>query len=132
MAFASIHIPEFMVQAVVRTRLHLRNRAIVLVDGVPPLVKVVAANVAALEAGIQPGMSKAQAAQFTGIEILNRSRAREKLLMRRCSIWDGRFRRASRIMRRKKSSWNLPDWKRFSARTKKLPVNCSAAHPLWA
>ncbi len=78
MAFASIHIPEFMVQAVVRTRLHLRNRAIALVDGVPPLVKVVAANRAALEAGIQPGMSKAQAAQFTGIEILSRSPAREK------------------------------------------------------
>jgi protein ImuB len=78
MAFASIHIPEFMVQAVVSARLHLHNRAIALVDGVPPLVKVVAVNAAALEAGIQPGMSKAQAAQFTGIEILNRSRAREK------------------------------------------------------
>lgn len=78
MAFASIHIPDFPVQAVVRMRAHLRGRAIALVDGVPPLVKVVAANPAAFAAGIQAGMSKSQAEQFTGIEIHNRSRALEK------------------------------------------------------
>src|ERR1700678_3337872 len=78
MAFASIHIPDFPVQAVVRMHAHLRGRAIALVDGVPPLVKVVAANPAAFAAGIQVGMSKSQAEQFTGIEIHNRSRALEK------------------------------------------------------
>ncbi|MGD0304009.1 MAG: DNA polymerase Y family protein [Candidatus Acidiferrales bacterium] len=78
MAFASIHIPDFPVQAVVRMRAHLRGRAIALVDGVPPLVKVVAANPVAFAAGIQAGMSKSQAEQFTGIEIHDRSRALEK------------------------------------------------------
>ncbi len=78
MAFASIHIPDFWVQAVTRTHARLRESAIVLVDGVPPLVKVVAASAAALDAGIQVGMSKSQAEQFSGIEIHSRSRAREK------------------------------------------------------
>jgi protein ImuB len=78
MAFASIHIPDFPVQAIVRMHAHLRGCAIALVDGVPPLVKVVAANPAALRAGIQVGMQKSQVEQFTGIEIHNRSRAQEK------------------------------------------------------
>jgi protein ImuB len=78
MAFASIHIPDFQVQAVIRMHVHLHARAIALVDGAPPLVKVVAANPAALDAGIQVGMSKSQAGQFSGIEICNRSHSLEK------------------------------------------------------
>jgi protein ImuB len=78
MAFASIHIPDFWVQAVTRTHARLRESAIALVDGVPPLVKVVAASAVALDAGIQVGMSKSQAEQFSGIEIHSRSRASER------------------------------------------------------
>ncbi|MGC2721569.1 MAG: hypothetical protein WA209_18440 [Candidatus Acidiferrales bacterium] len=78
MAFASIHIPDFWVQAVTRTHARLRESAIALVDGVPPLVKVVAASAVALNAGIQVGMSKSQAEQFSGIEIHSRSRTRER------------------------------------------------------
>jgi protein ImuB len=78
MAFASIHVPDFLVQAVVRARAHLRFSAIALVDGVPPLVKVIAASPAALEAGIQIGMQKSQAEQFTAVEIYNRSPSSEK------------------------------------------------------
>ena len=78
MAFASIHVPDFLVQAVVRARAHLRFSAIALVDGVPPLVKVIAASPAALAAGIQIGMQKSQAEQFTAVEIYNRSPSSEK------------------------------------------------------
>jgi protein ImuB len=78
MAFASIHVPDFLVQAVIRARAHLRFTAIALVDGVPPLVKVIAASAAALEAGIQIGMQKSQAEQFTAVEIYNRSPSSEK------------------------------------------------------
>jgi protein ImuB len=78
MEFASIHVPDFLVQAVVRARAHLRFSAIALVDGVPPLVKVIAASPAALEAGIQIGMQKSQAEQFTSVEIYNRSPSSEK------------------------------------------------------
>ena len=78
MAFASIHVPNFPVQAVVRAEPSLRNRAVALVDGTPPIWNVVAANGAALQAGIELGMSKSQAAQFYAVEIRNRSRVQEK------------------------------------------------------
>ncbi|MGH9780516.1 MAG: DNA polymerase Y family protein, partial [Candidatus Acidiferrales bacterium] len=78
MAFASIYVPNFLVQSAVRADAALRERVIALVDGVPPLEKVVAISDAAARAGIQLGMTKSQATQFSGIEIRNRSRAREK------------------------------------------------------
>ena len=77
MAFASIYVPNFLVQSVVRAETSLRNRVIVLVDGTPPLEKVVAMSDAA-RAGIQLSMTKSQATQFSGIEIRSRSRAQEK------------------------------------------------------
>src|SRR5487761_761045 len=86
MAFASIHVPDFFVQSIVRAEERtdvrgepsFRNRAIALVDGNPLLEKVVAANEAAAHAGIQLDMTKSQAEQFHGVEIRNRSRAQER------------------------------------------------------
>jgi protein ImuB len=78
MAFASIHIPGFLIQSVVRSEPALRNCAIALVDGTPPLWTVIATNDAALQAGIQLGMAKSQAAQFYAIEIRHRSQPQEK------------------------------------------------------
>src|SRR6204780_925676 len=78
MAFASIHVPNFPVQAVVRAEPSLRNQAVALVDGIPPIWNVVAANETALLAGIELGMAKSQAAQFHAVEIRNRSRVQEK------------------------------------------------------
>ena len=78
MAFASIHVPNFLVQAVMRAEPTLRARAVVLVDGTPPIWNVIAANEAALQAGIELGMAKSQAAQFCVVEIRQRSRLQEK------------------------------------------------------
>ncbi len=78
MAFASIHIPGFRIQSLVRSEPALRNHPIALLDGTPPIWTVVAANQAALQAGIQMGMSKSQAAQFCAIEIRHRSQPQEK------------------------------------------------------
>jgi protein ImuB len=78
MAFASIHVPNFTVQAVVRAEPNLRDRAVALVDGTPPIWNVVAANEAALRSGIELGMAKSQAAQFSAVEIRQRSRLQEK------------------------------------------------------
>ena len=78
MAFASIHVPNFPVQAVMRAEPTLRARAVVLVDGTPPIWNVVAANEAALQAGIELGMAKSQAEQFRNVEIRQRSRLQEK------------------------------------------------------
>jgi protein ImuB len=78
MSFAAIHIPDFIVQAVVRGEVALRERAVAIVEGTPPLWSVVAANRRAAQLGIELGMAKSQAAQFTGVEIRHRSPAQEK------------------------------------------------------
>jgi protein ImuB len=78
MAFASIFIPDFMLQAVVRSEPALRDRAVAIVDGTAPVWSVVGLNEAAAKAGITIGMTKSQAQQFCGMEIRHRSPAREK------------------------------------------------------
>ena len=78
MAFASIFVPQFMLQAVVRAEPALRGRALALVDGNPPLCRVVEVNEKAARAGIAPGMTKTDAVQFAGLEIRPRSRPQEE------------------------------------------------------
>lgn len=78
MSFAAIYIPDFIVQAIVRGEIPLRGKAVAIVEGTPPLWSVVAANRRALQIGIELGMAKSQAAQFTAVEIRHRSAAREK------------------------------------------------------
>jgi protein ImuB len=77
MAFASIHVPEFSVQAVIRAEPPLRGRAVALIEGKPPVYSVVAANEPARRAGIALGMTKSQAADFSGVEIRQRSSTQE-------------------------------------------------------
>jgi protein ImuB len=87
MAFAAIHVANFMVQAVLRAggeardEVGMRDKAVALVDGTAPLANgmggVVAANDAASRMGIQLGMAQTQA-QLCGVEIRRRSRALEK------------------------------------------------------
>jgi protein ImuB len=78
MSFAAIHIPDFIVQAMVRGDGALRERAVTIVDGTSLLWSVVAANRRATQVGIELGMAKSQVAQFTGVEIRHRSPAQEK------------------------------------------------------
>jgi protein ImuB len=78
MGFASIFVPNFMVQAVERREAALRDRALALIEGAAPLWSVVAANEAAAKAGIELGMMKSQVEQFCEIEIRHRSPAQEK------------------------------------------------------
>jgi protein ImuB len=78
MVFASIHVPEFLVQAVVRAEPALRARPVALMEGNPPLCTVVAANEAARRAGIELSMTKSQATDFIGVELRPRSPAQEK------------------------------------------------------
>jgi protein ImuB len=78
MGFACVYIPDFLVQAVVRGQRALGEGALALLGGAPPLWSVVAANPAAFAAGIQLGMTKAQVAQFSNVQICMRSEAQEK------------------------------------------------------
>jgi protein ImuB len=78
MGFAAIYVADFMVQAVVRAEPELRNCAIALLEGTPPLRKVVAANEAALHAGIELGMTESQAEDFCVVQVRPRSPVQEK------------------------------------------------------
>jgi protein ImuB len=80
MAFACIYISEFILQAVARTESELRGDrvALALLSGKAPLWSVLAANAAAQRAGVQLGMTKAQVAEFCGVEMRHRSEAQEK------------------------------------------------------
>lgn len=78
MGFAAIFVPNFMVQAVLRSEAALRARALALIEGTPPIWSVVAVNEAAARAGIRIGMTKTQVEQFCGIEIRHRSPGQEK------------------------------------------------------
>lgn len=79
MAFASIFVPDFLLQAVVRGEPALRERALALIEGNPPLCSVVAVNEKAAQMGIEIGMTKTDAEQFAGAEIRPRSPAQEKV-----------------------------------------------------
>ena len=56
MLFASVFIPDFSLQALFARRPELRTKAIALIDGVPPLLRVVAANEKAMKAGVEVGL----------------------------------------------------------------------------
>jgi protein ImuB len=77
MAFASIYVPDFSIQAVVRADPTLRYRLLALIEGHPPLERVVATNEAAARMGLDLGMTKSQAAQFPSLEIRQRSHSQE-------------------------------------------------------
>src|ERR1700756_1966766 len=62
--FACIHIPDFPVEAIVRNESLLRERAVAILEGKPPLTRVVALNEKARLLGLEAGMTKLQAAVF--------------------------------------------------------------------
>jgi len=62
--FACIYIPDFPVEATVRAELLLRERAVAVLEGKPPLTRVIALNEKARLLGMETGMTKLQAAVF--------------------------------------------------------------------
>jgi protein ImuB len=78
LAFASLFVPDFPVQAVVRLEPELRNKAVAILAGAPPLTKVFAVNREARRLGIDAGMTKAQAEAFEGIAWRWRSLSQEE------------------------------------------------------
>jgi protein ImuB len=76
--FACIYIPDFPVEAIVRTEPLLRERAIAALDGKPPVVRIIALNEPARQMGMEAGMTKLQAAIFSDAVLRQRSREQEK------------------------------------------------------
>jgi len=78
MAFASIFVPNFLLQAVVRAEPALHECGLALIDQSPPLSRVVAIDETAAQMGVEIGMTKTDAEQFAGVKIRPRSPAQEK------------------------------------------------------
>jgi len=66
--FACVYIPDFPVEAIVRAEPLLREQAVAVLEGKPPLVRVVALNEKARLLGMEVGMTKLQAAVFAAPE----------------------------------------------------------------
>ncbi len=77
MAFASLFVPDFPVQAVVRVEPELRGKPVAILAGAPPLTKVFAVNREARNLGVETGMTKVQAEAFNGISWRWRSPSQE-------------------------------------------------------
>lgn len=77
MLFAGIFVPDFSLQALFSKRPELRTNPIALIDGTPPLLRVVAANDKASKAGVEIGLMKAQA-EAVGVQVILRSPALEE------------------------------------------------------
>src|ERR1019366_4199626 len=66
--FACIYVPDFPVAAIVRAEPLLRDRAVAVLEGKSPLVRVAALNEKARLLGMEVGMTKLQAAIFATAE----------------------------------------------------------------
>src|SRR3974377_2363255 len=66
--FACIYVPDFPVEAIVRAEPSLRERAVAVLEGKPPQVRVIALNEKARRLGMEVNMTKLQAAVFVAPE----------------------------------------------------------------
>ncbi len=78
--FAALYIPDFSVEALVRSSPELRHGVVAVIEGTPPMELVCALNDAARELGIECGMTRLQAqARGAGVEIRKRSPLQEQV-----------------------------------------------------
>src|ERR1700693_1425909 len=77
MPFACIYVPNFPVAAALRAELELQARAVAIIEGKPPLERIVAVDEKATRLGIAPGMTKAQAELCSEIALRQRSPLQE-------------------------------------------------------
>ena len=86
MPFACIFVPDFPVAAIVRAEPELCSEAVAVVEGKPPLEKILAVNEDARQAGISPGMTKLQAELCEQVMLRDRSELQEAVA--HCALLD--------------------------------------------
>ena len=119
--FACIYVPDFPVEAIVRVEPWLREQAVAVLEGKPPLVRVVALNEKARCLGMEVGMTKLQAAVFS-------APANEATHSSEASVKNPRLRRSSFLPGARKANRSLV-WRscasaQSSRRTRPMP-RCS-------
>jgi len=77
MPFACIYVPNFPVAAVLRAEPELQARAVAILEGTPPLDKIIAVNEKAARMGIAPAMTKPQAELCSELALRPRSHLQE-------------------------------------------------------
>ncbi len=77
MPFACIHVPNFPVAAALRAEPELQVRPVAILEGKPPLEKIIAVNENASRLSITPGMTKAQAELCAELALRSRSPLQE-------------------------------------------------------
>src|SRR5579871_6409256 len=77
MPFACIYVPNFPVAAAVRVEPELQARPLAILEGKPPLEKIIAVNEYAARLSIAPGMSKSQAELCAELALRPRSPLQE-------------------------------------------------------
>jgi len=77
MPFACIYVPNFPVAAALRAEPELKARAVAILEGKPPLEKILAVNEKAARMGIASGMTKAQAELCAELALRPRSSLEE-------------------------------------------------------
>jgi protein ImuB len=77
MPFACIYVPDFSVEAILRAEPELRSKAVAVVEGKPPLEKILGGNENARRVGISSGMTKLQAELCDDVMLRDRSESQE-------------------------------------------------------
>jgi protein ImuB len=77
MPFACIFVPDFPVEAILRAEPDLRSKAVAVIEGKPPLEKILEGNENARRAGISAGMTKLQAELCDDVILRDRSELQE-------------------------------------------------------
>jgi len=75
--YACLYAREFPAQAMLRLRPELREKAVVVMEGEPPLQTVCSANARAHRLGIERGMTRVEVETFDSVVVLARSAAEE-------------------------------------------------------
>ena len=77
MPFACIYVPNFSVAAALRAEPELKAHAVAILEGKPPLEKIIAINEKARQLGIAPGITKAQAELCSDLALRSHSTLQE-------------------------------------------------------
>jgi len=77
MPFACIYVPDFPVAAILRAEPELRSKAVAVVEGKPPLEKLLGGNEIARREGVCSGMTKLQAELCDDVILRDRSELQE-------------------------------------------------------
>jgi protein ImuB len=77
MLFACIYVPDFSVEAILRAEPDLRSKAVAVVEGKPPLEKLLGSNEIARREGVCSGMTKLQTELCDDVILRDRSGLQE-------------------------------------------------------